>query len=88
MKKYVELWKEYPGHTRGERVQHIYLVWHAYKNQPTGFGVERAFTRQEDALAYIKKDPNIGVEKEFMLQDQYGITVVDLVDFQQEVTEK
>ena len=54
-----------------------YIVFHFYKGQPVGVGAEVAFSHYEDALAYIKKDPMIGTEKEFTHWDHYAICVVD-----------
>ena len=55
----------------------IYLVYHFYKNQACGVGVEVAFETHEDALAYIRKDPMIGTEKDFTHWDHYAIAVVE-----------
>jgi hypothetical protein len=58
----------------------VYIVYHFYKNQACGFRAEKVFENHTDALDYIRRDPNIGCEKEFNLGGQYAIEVVDFVD--------
>lgn len=54
-----------------------YIVYHFYKNMPVGIGAEVAFENHADAVAYIRKDPMIGTEKDFTHWDHYAIEVID-----------